>query len=359
MASKKPTPTKAVSPAKGGKTTTAPPVTPRPRTRLQRVLPVLVIALLTPIVCGVVWQAVTASQAGRQNPPPGQLIEVSAGAKRSQRQHLYCLGQGSPTVVFEAGIPEWSLHWRTVQDGVAKFTRACAYDRAGYGWSEARTDSRTVSQLATELHELLANAGERGPFVLAAHSLGGPISLLYAATYPQEVAGLVLVETWSPQMLSPTPDLIPESQRLADSLGKMAPFGLLRLARATRLLPMDELLQVNLLSPELRPVFREETLGPDLWNTMAAEYQGLADSAGQIGDLADLGSLPLVVIKAGTRAPGDYPPDAIWDQVQADLAQSSSQGQLVVAEGSGHFVQLEKPALVIETLQQVVGAANP
>jgi pimeloyl-ACP methyl ester carboxylesterase len=94
------------------------------------------------IFSGVIWQAIAAQNESNRNPAPGKLVEVETGTKNAHKLHLYCLGHGSPTVVFEAGIPEWSIHWRAIQDGVAKFTRACAYDRAGYGWSEPGPEPR-------------------------------------------------------------------------------------------------------------------------------------------------------------------------------------------------------------------------
>jgi len=121
---------------------------------------------------------------------PGKLIDVGG-----HRMHLFCTGSGSPTVVVEAGIGDISTDWVFIQTAVSKFTRICTYDRPGYAWSEPGPLPRTYPQINLDLHELLAAANERGPFVLVGHSFGGPLVRSYTAIYPNEVASLLLVDT--------------------------------------------------------------------------------------------------------------------------------------------------------------------
>ncbi|HJZ62747.1 MAG TPA: alpha/beta fold hydrolase [Candidatus Acidoferrum sp.] len=122
--------------------------------------------------------------------PPGKLFEVAG-----HKMHLHCTGQDSPTVVVEVGIGDISTDWVFVQDAVSNFTRICTYDRAGYAWSEPGPLPATYPQMNVELHELLAAAQESGPFVLVGHSFGGPLVRSYTKIYPDEVAGLLLVDT--------------------------------------------------------------------------------------------------------------------------------------------------------------------
>jgi pimeloyl-ACP methyl ester carboxylesterase len=121
---------------------------------------------------------------------PGKLIDVGG-----HKMHLLCTGQGSPTVVVEAGIGDISTDWLFIQTAVGKFTRICTYDRPGYAWSEPGPLPRTYPQINLDLHELLAVAKEHGPFVLVGHSFGGPLVRSYTKIYPSEVAGLLLVDT--------------------------------------------------------------------------------------------------------------------------------------------------------------------
>ena len=123
--------------------------------------------------------------------PPGSLVDVGGW-----RLHINCTGKArasQPTVVLEAGIGDFSVEWSLVQPGVAKFARVCSYDCAGDGWSELGPHPRTMHQIVFELHILLEKAGVRPPYVLVGHSYGGPLVRLYAATYPADVAGMVLI----------------------------------------------------------------------------------------------------------------------------------------------------------------------
>ena len=126
--------------------------------------------------------------------PPGQLIDVG-----THRLHLHCVGQGLPTVVFDAALGGSSLSWTLVHPAVARFTRACTYDRAGFGWSDAGPLPRTAGRIADELHQLLRRGEVPGPYVLVGHSYGGLVMRLMAARHKEDVAGLVLIEPAVPE----------------------------------------------------------------------------------------------------------------------------------------------------------------
>jgi pimeloyl-ACP methyl ester carboxylesterase len=112
-----------------------------------------------------------------------------------RRLNLYCVGSGEPAVVLEAGSGNSMVTWRFVQAEIASFTRVCAYDRAGLGFSDAAERPSDVANMADDLSRLVAAAGIPKPFVLVGHSLGGATAVLYAATHPDDLAGAVLVET--------------------------------------------------------------------------------------------------------------------------------------------------------------------
>jgi pimeloyl-ACP methyl ester carboxylesterase len=304
-------------------------------------------------VAGSAWQAVAGRAETRQYLPPGRLVDVGG-----YRLHIYCTGERQadrPTVILEGGAPEWSLHWQKVQPELAKSARVCSYDRAGYGWSEPGPQPRTVKNMTGELHTLLANAGESGPYLLVAHSLWGPLAQLYQHTYPTEVTGMVLIETWSADLFAPMPEPIAQTLPIAQAMKVLAPFGIPRLLGETGVLPLADLLQAGLLPEDLRPVYRAQYYSPNFWATYYAEYAMMEEDAQELKDLTGLGSLPLVVIEAGKRAEDDYPSDAVWDQTLRQEAALSSNGRLVLAADTGHFVQLEAPQLVIEEIQNLLG----
>src|SRR5262249_27004295 len=120
--------------------------------------------------------------------PPGKLVDLGG-----HKLHLSFMGEGSPTVVVENGLGDFSFDWVLVQSRVARFTRIGTYDRGGYAWSDPGPKPRTFAQLNLELREALNKLGERGPFVLVGHSFGGPVARNFATLYPKDVAGLVLV----------------------------------------------------------------------------------------------------------------------------------------------------------------------
>lgn len=133
-------------------------------------------------------------------PAPGATYDVDG-----RRLHLDCRGQGGPTVVLFSGLGEFSTSWTWISDRVSPEGRVCAYDRAGQGWSEDAPSPQDGVAAATDLHRLLDAGGEQGPYVLVGHSTGGPYALTFAARYPSEVAGMVLLDSSSPEQLTAIP----------------------------------------------------------------------------------------------------------------------------------------------------------
>src|SRR5918997_4096310 len=170
--------------------------------RIGKALLVLVIVLLVLAIVGAIYQAIATERAERAYPPPGEMVDVGVYSL-----HINCVGRGGPTVVLDAGSRGMSAQWVRVQREVSGTTRVCAYDRAGMGWSEAGPDPRDAEQISGELHTLLGKAGIEGPYVLVGHSLGGMYMQTYAARYPDEVAGLGLVDSSTdPEQFSQPPE---------------------------------------------------------------------------------------------------------------------------------------------------------
>jgi pimeloyl-ACP methyl ester carboxylesterase len=164
----------------------------RSRSRVWLINPVLAVMALAAVGGGFQTIAVGADNSAAV--APGRSVDVGG-----RTMHLDCHGSGSPTVVLESGLSENSTSWAWVSRGAARSTRVCAYDRAGQGWSQGAGAPQDARAVATDLHTLLGNAEEHGPYVLVGHSTGGPYTLTFAARYPQDVAGLVLLDSASPQ----------------------------------------------------------------------------------------------------------------------------------------------------------------
>jgi pimeloyl-ACP methyl ester carboxylesterase len=152
-----------------------------------------VIATLALASIGGGYQTLGEAADAKAYPMPGQLIDVGG-----HRLHLRCTGSGTPTVVLEPGAGEMSSNLGWITPAVARNTRVCVYDRAGRGWSEPADTPEDGAQIATDLHTLLQRGHVPGPYVLAGHSFGGLYVLTFAARYPDEVAGMVLVDSTAP-----------------------------------------------------------------------------------------------------------------------------------------------------------------
>ena len=156
---------------------------------LKRLAIGLVLGLIVLVLVGMGYQAVAADLDKRNFLPPGQMIAVDG-----HQMHIHCTGQGSPTIILDAGAYSFSTEWYWVQDQLEKTYRVCSYDRAGNGWSEAVPGPRDGLTLVHELHSLLQQAKVAGPYALVGHSLGGVLSPIYASAYPDDVLGIVQVD---------------------------------------------------------------------------------------------------------------------------------------------------------------------
>jgi pimeloyl-ACP methyl ester carboxylesterase len=233
---------------------------------------------------------------------------------------LHCIGRGSPTVILEVGWPgDGSLsssEWDKVQPNVALMTRVCSYDRAGTGQSDPPpSGTRTVDDVVDDLHALLSAAGVAGPYVLVGHSFGGFVIRVFAGRYPDEIAGLVFVDSAQPRFFERIAHLLPPPP----AEGEQGPPP-----------PPD---------PE----------GIDIMTS-----QELADAA----PLPP--AIPVVVLTHGGTwgTPPGIPyleTEAIWQDLQAELAARYG-GRLIQAENAGHFIHRDRPDYVIEAITWTVAA---
>jgi pimeloyl-ACP methyl ester carboxylesterase len=300
----------------------------------------LVLCLVLLVGLGAVYQFGASRRDRRLNPPPGRLVNVG-----SFRMHIYCQGNGSPTVVFESGLGDTWLSWYRVQPKVAQFTRACSYDRAGMGWSDPSPNPRTSKEIATELHRLLQNAGVMAPLILVGHSLGGLDVRMYASLYRSDVVGMVLVDA-TPDHLDRFPqglkkyndDFLRKETLRRDTI----PFGLARLMGWCGNGPA-----------ELRAVFRTVDCRLQPWREHLAEYRAEDESMAQVRATGSYGNMPLIVLShpAGKSAKGM---ENAWNEAQKELTHLSTNSSQVIATGSGHNIQLDRPDLVVSAIRKIV-----
>jgi pimeloyl-ACP methyl ester carboxylesterase len=282
-----------------------------------------VIAVLALASIGGGYQTLGAAADADAYPMPGQLIDVGG-----HRLHLSCTGSGTPTVVLEPGAGEMSSNLGWVAPAVARDTRVCVYDRAGRGWSEPADTAQDGAQIATDLHRLLQRAHVPGPYVLAGHSFGGLYVLTFAARYPDEVAGMVLVDSTAPASAASAGTASPGHGGSSDGMGRIS-----ALVAATARLGLGRLygqVAFGSLPPRSRDEVGASVATPSALRSTIDEYLQAAASTEQAAALRDFADKPLIVLTAGSGH------DAAWAAAQDRMARLSTNSEHRVIAGASH-----------------------
>jgi pimeloyl-ACP methyl ester carboxylesterase len=302
---------------------------------------VLVLGLL---VYGLIRESIIRNKYHAEYPAPGTMVTVN-----DHDIHLYCVGDGTPTVVFESDLDQYgSLSWNSVQGEIGQFTRACSYDRAGIMWSEPGPRPRDGETIAAELKAVLENAGEEGPYLLVGHAFGGAYIRIFAGQNPDDVCGMVLVESSHPEMFTRFEEL-GVAQQIPDK--NIRPLILLmsHLGSPGRYkgnmynLPLEIYDPVEAYLPESSMAWFDETVEAPATLAQAGQYEYLGD-------------FPLIVI-AASGAPtsvdqGEALQD-LWLELQQELLSLSGNSEIRIYE-TGHYPQLQSPELVIDAVQDVL-----
>jgi pimeloyl-ACP methyl ester carboxylesterase len=303
------------------------------------------------------------------------LVDIDHG----RRLNLFCMGQGTPTVIFEAGLGEDSIAFRKVQRAVAGFTRACTYDRAGFGFSDAVQRPSNARHIVDDLHQLIVHAPMTTPVVLAGHSSGGLYESLYAATFPNEVAGLVFIDPafvgqdelitarWTAAQkqawkAEDAQDIAQARQCLA-----WANQGELRRPLHAACLddpPNPDRLIHRALDHESSQARQQAAYLSEMEQGLAPAEGGLSHSEIEVRDAhPNFGDMPLVVLTAGNQFQGYVATQAAtakaaWMLGHDKLAGLSTRGHNIVVEHSGHAIQDDRPDAVVKYIKQVVEQAR-
>jgi pimeloyl-ACP methyl ester carboxylesterase len=329
-------------------------------------------ALTVVLVCallGASYQKFENYRVPRRFPLQGRMVDVGG-----YRLRIDCLGTAQPTVVIDGGIGTATMGWTVVQREIAKFARVCVYDRAGYFASSNGPQPRTSRQMAGELHTLLRNAGERGPFVLVGHSFGAYTVRVYHALYPADVAGMVMVDGSQEDGTATLKRLLPahrvhalesEEQLLLAMEPVAARVGLLRLFTE----PSGTASDWKLFPPGMKEMAAQWMWRTDFDDVEVQEFARFDESGEEARNSGTLGDLPLVVVTAAKPwlgppvtpedVPGTIAFQAIWvGELQMRLVRLSTQGRQVIAEKSNHGIQFLEPGLVVDAVREVAQQAR-
>jgi pimeloyl-ACP methyl ester carboxylesterase len=324
---------------------------------------------------GIAAAAALSAQAGQPEPiaPLGGLVDAGG-----HRIHLRCTGEGAPTVILETGGGDFSFVWALVQPDVAKFTRVCSYDRAGYAWSEAGPKPRTMAQIVYELHTGLASAGITGPYVFVGASFGGLISRIFASTYPSDLSGIVLVDgaqesgfimlnnKWIRFRETSQGRSIPPVQKHWTEAGGEPTE---RLVFASEAKGLDAGDPRSKLPEELQRIWSAAQAQKKYAEARQSEFAFLGEELAALYQYTQanpqpLGSKPLIVL---TRETARYPQieNMTIEDLKADRkrllnehAGLSSNSGVVIVKDSRHEIHLDKPEVVVAAIRDVVEAAR-
>jgi pimeloyl-ACP methyl ester carboxylesterase len=312
--------------------------------------------LVVVVVGGRAYQVVAEARDLEQFPPPGRLVEIEGS-----QMHIHCLGEGSPTVVFEQGLGSVNATWQHIFDAVSSETRICYYDRVGNGYSEPTGGLTRSPEIARRLHELLLAVGENRELVLVGWSAGGVYIREYFKQYPELVRGMVLVDASHEQQGLRLPRSGEGGQNTLFVIAQyLAPIGLVRLSG---------LVEAQSRRVEMPDDIRARAVAR--YNTSHAVQTQLLDSDAFELDInsseppASLGDLPLIVLSRGapllldesaTPEEQEYERESrrVHDELQREQAALSSYSRHIIATESGHGVHNDQPLLLIRAVKDMV-----
>jgi pimeloyl-ACP methyl ester carboxylesterase len=331
------------------------------------------LAVAALFIAGALYQFLADWHDAHRFPQHGKLFQAG-----QIKLNLDCSGQGGRTVILDIGTG-LAREWQLVQPEIARFTRVCSYDRAGCGWSEAGPEPRTSGQIATELKTLLDAANERGPYILVGHSIAGIHARVFAGKFPEEVAGMVLVEGASEDDdRLKLPDAVQKRQDRQVMLDQIFTpikihFGIERLLLGGGWADMRKLIEPNwnVDSFRLSQEAIEELFYLDRQaghrHELERENAEFYESVGQVRAAPNLGDKPLIVLTAGSPVPVPYLHDPlirqpeegakIWiEELQGALVRLSTRGRQIVVPGSDHMIPFERPESVVSAVREVLAA---
>jgi len=299
-------------------------------------------------VAGFLYENISEARDRRFNPMEGQLVNVGG-----RKMHIDCTGTGSPVVVLDSGLGDSYLSWRKVEPEIAKFTRVCSYDRSGLGYSDSSSRARTSQVISEELHSLLQAASIPPPYVMVGHSMGGYDVRVYTSLYRSEIAGIVLVDASHPDQENRFP---PELKNLEGSWRREAEF-----VAYSMPLGIPRLLGLC----EESAVARAADCNWHAAEEQLSEIRSFSESAAETAQTGSLSDLPLAVLSHDPDKPSnDLPADLAkstneaWEKMQEDLTHLSTRGTQTIAKNSSHYIQVDRPDVVVDAIRKIVGQAR-
>jgi pimeloyl-ACP methyl ester carboxylesterase len=278
-------------------------------------------------IAGTIYQTAATESDQRKYPAPGELVNVGG-----YKMHIYCMGEGSPTIILDHVGGGSSMDWALIQPKLAEQTRVCAYDRAGFGWSDYNPAPRTLEQQVNELHGLLEGANEKGPYIFVGHSYGARVGRVFAARYPEAVVGMVLMDAGflydDPRYPAETLSEFESENNMIRTARWLAPFGLVRLLQPMMGNPTFD------LPEEVRLANTSFAATSRYWQALTSQTEALSTVFQEERKVTSLGDIPLLILVS------TEPDDAahkMWRQENVEMADLSTNGSHHIVEGAMHM----------------------
>jgi pimeloyl-ACP methyl ester carboxylesterase len=318
--------------------------------RLKRAILWLVLGVLGLAALGSLYQIIGTALDRRASSPPGQMIDVGG-----YQMYLYCTGanqEGSATVILDTGLGATSSTWARLQPEIAKATQVCSYDRAGMGWSDPGSKPRDAKQIAGELHTLLQNAGIPGPYVLVGWSYGGLYVQEFAGQYGEEVTGLVLMDSSSPDQWTSTPEAQAQFESVS-TIYHLAPT-LVRLG----VMRVMGLLQPDPELPEpFNQQFKASFAATKDWDAQSAEFLASLASAAQVKEARFRDDIPLAVLTATVHGMSAEQ-EQLWQGWQTQMVSHSTNSIQYIVDGADHASFWHDPETVKVSIAAILDVVN-
>ena len=345
-------------------------------------LTIVAVLITVTLIAMALYQAIRARADARKFPPSGRMVNINGIGGKQKRLHALEMGAGRPAVVLESGISTTSLNWVLLQPNLAAFATTYSYDRAGLGWSDPHGGPCTVARIAEDLHSLVSAIKVPTPYILVAHSFGGFIARSYASKYPEELAGVALVDPLTPEeWVVPSKaqrKTLRKASRYAQLGGVLASVGVARicfgfLQRAPRessgrvvskfgsgvtRIAQRIAGELGKLPPEVQRLVQMQWSCRKPYWSMSKYLRALPFCAAEVANCEIPENIPVTVISGNHQ-----PPDRLREH--AAIAKHSSNGSHIIAAKSGHWVQFDEPELILNAvrhigmLHEMVIAGNP
>ena len=323
---------------------------------LKKVIAIFVGVMFGLSLTGAIYQLTQSRVDQTKFPSPGRLYDDDGLSI-----HMDCRGKGSPTILMEAGLTSGSSSWSLVHDAIATTTRVCAYDRPGMDWSEPIGRVADAKEVSDRFHRLVDQSDIEGPKILLGMSAGGVYVREYYRNHPEEIVGMILVDSSHEQQQNRLPEFVGSEifDTMLNACRLLQPIGIIRFFGL-----LDQFLDSYNLDDNTREKLLANMNQSHTCSSMYWESQSFANEIKDTNGPALLDDLPLLVLSQGDEPAANPDLDVslefaiaqrkVWNELQLELTNLSTRGRRYIAENSGHVIQLNQPELMIEKVTEFV-----